>query len=264
MKPRTAPGWQRAWGRTASVTATAEPPSAKNNAAPAMTVDGLTRIGVPPEKTLRASSLVRRTVAAASRRRPAVDDEVGAGDRVVRLDVAILARHPRLDPRRPGGLAVAGDAAREARLVRGLDPHPHVVVVPEHPVERADALDDDDPARLDHAGAARPAGVPVPRGVSRVAPAEQRLEHLGAQPGQLEPLAVPELVRRHDLRCRDRAASVDLPAPPRPPMPTKVKAFRGAAEATRSRTGWTSTAPRLVRSDGVISPRRVLPRPEDR
>ena len=33
---------------------------------------------------------------------------------------------------------------------------------------------------------------------------EQRLEHLGSQPGQLEPVAVPELVRRHDLRFRDR------------------------------------------------------------
>src|SRR5688572_6484755 len=150
--PRTAPGWHRACGRTASVTAMAEPPSAKNNAAPARTVDGLTRIRATSVRVMvRASSPGGRMavdeISSFVEWQGSVDDQIGARDRVVALDVAVLARHPCPDPRRPRGLAVAGETALEPSLVRRLDPHADVVVVAEHAVQRADALDDDDPAR---------------------------------------------------------------------------------------------------------------------
>ena len=64
MNPRTAPGAQRACGLTASVTATAEPPSAKKSARSAMTDVGLMRMNASVTGTTGGSSCRGRTDAA--------------------------------------------------------------------------------------------------------------------------------------------------------------------------------------------------------
>ena len=105
-------------------------------------------------QALRATRHALTATASAAQRgvpvlAPAVDDEVRAADGIVALDVAVLGRHPDVDPGAPRLLAVARDAPREPHVVRRLDPDPHRVGVAERAVERADALDDHDAGGLD-------------------------------------------------------------------------------------------------------------------
>ena len=68
------------------------------------------------------------------------------GDGVVALDVRSSDGIQRSTHVAARDLAVPLHAAREPGRVRRLDPDAHVVVVAEHPVERADPLHDDDPS----------------------------------------------------------------------------------------------------------------------
>ena len=246
-KPRTAPGWQRACGLTASVTATAEPPRAKNSAAPAMTVDGLTRIGDLRVATTRASSRAGRTSRSGSVRDAtgAVHDHVGAGDRVVALDVAVLRRHPALDPRLPGpprrpGRRRGRAAPRTARRPRcGRRSRRGTCGGGRTRLRRRRV-----PGR-DRAVAAGAARFPVPRGVSAASRPASSGSNTSARrrarsnPSPSQNSSVPTTCARGI-----RAARVDLPAPPRPPIPTKVNARTGSAASIRSSTGCASTVPR--------------------
>src|SRR4051812_47312494 len=124
---------------------------------------------------------------------------MGAGDRVVSFDVAILRRHPDIDPGAPRGLAVTLERTREPHVVRRVDPDSNRVCVAERAVKGADAFHDDDARRLDASCAAALAGCPVVRGELRRLTVRERSDEFTSDPSDFELRAVPELVGRHDL-----------------------------------------------------------------
>ena len=195
-----------------------------------------------------------------------VDDDVRRTGRVVPLDVAILlgihrSTHVRARPRRRArrprasrtsyGASTQTRTSYASRNIRWSAQTPSTTT---------------SPSGRDRCAVAGTPRAPVPRRRNSAgSPASERVEDLGPQAREVELLAVPELVRAHDLRAGHRAASVDLPAPPRPPMPTKVKprvrvrgvdqlehrAGRPRAHASRrGRPGIRSSASR----DGLTSP----------
>ena len=125
--------------------------------------------------------------------------EIGAADRVVVLDVAVLGRHPNVDPGPPRGLAVTRDRASEPDVVGRLDPDAHGVSVPELPVKRADPLHDHDAGGLDRPRATGHSGAPVVGRERCGLAAGERRDDLALEPVEVEGFAVPELVRRDDL-----------------------------------------------------------------
>ena len=155
---------------------------------------------------------------AGSRRRDArvatspSDDEIGAADRVVALDVAILRRHPDVDPRASRGLAVARDRASEPHVVGRLDPDANGVGVAELAVEGADALDDHDAGGLDRPRSPRSLRRPSrTTRTSRPSPRDEWRDDLALEAVEVEALAVPELVRRDDLGSGNHPRERRLP-----------------------------------------------------
>ena len=112
----------------------------------------------------------------------------------------------------PRLLAVSCDATREAELSRRVDPDAHVVVVAEHPVQGADALDHDD-ALGPHQPEVRRLTPrrPVEAVKARNRTLEQRVDDLASKACEHELRAVPELVRADHLgpgdQARERALS---------------------------------------------------------
>ena len=181
-----------------------------------------------------------RAIAAPARsplERAAVDDDVGARDGVIPLDVALLHRDPArpTSPRRARRRAIP----LEPHVVRRVDLNADVVVVARHAVEGTRPRPRRfPPVRV--SGSRRGGGAPGPALEPRLPPGDERVRPRCADASS-EPVSVPELVGTDDLCAGDQEASVDLPAPPCPPIPTNVNPRAGDAAATSSRTGATST-----------------------
>ena len=246
-------------GLTASVTATAEPPSAKKSAAPARTVDGLRRI-VETSRNVDVGRILR----------PESDDCTRTDPRVVREARRRRRRRRRTRPgrraRRTGPPSASsarprspapprrrGRRPRQPCLVGRLDPDADVVVVPEPAVEAHTPSTTTTPSGVtlrsppgscatqfqDAYRAARPAT----SGSNTSARSRSRSKPSPSQNSSVPTTWAPGI----------RPARVDLPAPPCPPIPTNVNPRACEAAAIRSRTGRVSTVASYWLRNGLTS-----------
>ena len=171
---------------------------------------------------------------------PLIDHEMRAADRVVALDVAVLGRHPHVDPRPSRVLAVPRDRAREPHVVAA--PRPRRARRRRRGACRWSAQTPSTittPVGLDRprARAVSPCGPVVRARTSRprrgrAASTTSRSRRSRSKPSPSQNSSVETICAPGTIR-----ASVVFPAAPCPPMPTRVRPSSCRAAAIRSSTG---------------------------